>query len=133
MGIWLVLLFFFHFWGFGRGGFTWEWNETVVVYFSKLPTDITYIKQEKDFAYFAAVIDCNSKNVLAWKLSNTMDVSLTKWVLQQALDNYPKPEIFNTDQGSQYTEKEHIKILKDNIRNDFYLSEESKALYFASI
>jgi putative transposase len=43
-----------------------------------------------------------------------MDFSLTTGVLQEALDNYPKPEIFNTDQGSQYTAKEHIKILKDN-------------------
>ena len=43
-----------------------------------------------------------------------MDISLTTGVLQEALDNYPKPEIFNTDQGSQYTAKEHIKILKDN-------------------
>ena len=77
-------------------------------------TDITYIKLKKGFAYLAAVIDWNSKNVLAWKLSNTMDVSLTTGVLQEALDNYPKPEIFNTDQGSQYTAKEHIKILKDN-------------------
>lgn len=77
-------------------------------------TDITYIKLEKGFAYLAAVIDWNSKNVLAWKLSNTMDISLTTGVLQEALDNYPKPEIFNTDQGSQYTAKEHIKILKDN-------------------
>ena len=77
-------------------------------------TDITYIKLEKGFAYLAAVIDWNSKNVLAWKLSNTMNVSLTTGVLQEALDNYPKPEIFNTDQGSQYTAKEHIKILKDN-------------------
>ena len=77
-------------------------------------TDISYIKLEKGFAYLAAVIDWNSKNVLSWKLSNTMDVSLTTGVLQKALDNYPKPEIFNTDQGSQYTAGEHIKILKDN-------------------
>lgn len=77
-------------------------------------TDITYIKLEKGFAYLAAVIDWNSKHILAWKLSNTMDISLTTGVLQEALDNYPKPEIFNTDQGSQYTAKEHIKILEDN-------------------
>ena len=77
-------------------------------------TDITYIKLEKGFAYLAAVIDWNSKHILSWKLSNTMDVSLTTGVLQKALDNYPKPEIFNTDQGSQYTAKKHVKILTDN-------------------
>lgn len=77
-------------------------------------TDITYIKLEKGFAYLAAIIDWNTKKILSWKLSNTMDVSLTTSVLNEALALYPKPEIFNTDQGSQYTANEHIKILVDN-------------------
>lgn len=77
-------------------------------------TDITYIKLEKGFAYLAAVIDWNTKKVLSWKLSNSMDVSLTTSVLKEALALYPKPEIFNTDQGSQYTAKEHIDILIEN-------------------
>jgi putative transposase len=75
-------------------------------------TDITYIKLEKGFVYLAAVIDWHSKKILTWKLSNTMDVSLTTGVLREALALYPKPEIFNTDQGSQYTAKAHIDILK---------------------
>jgi len=76
-------------------------------------TDITYIKLEKGFVYLAAVIDWNTKKILSWKLSNTMDVSLTTSVLKEALALYPKPEIFNTDQGSQYTAKAHVDILKE--------------------
>ena len=75
-------------------------------------TDITYIKLEKGFVYLAAIIDWHSKKVLSWKLSNTMDISLTTSVLKEALAFYPKPQIFNTDQGSQYTAKSHIDILK---------------------
>ena len=76
--------------------------------------DITYIKLAKGFAYLSAIIDWHTKKILAWKLSNTMDVSLTTGVLKEALSLYPKPEIVNTDQGSQYTAKEHINILVDN-------------------
>ncbi len=75
-------------------------------------TDITYIKLEKGFVYLAAVIDWNSKKILSWKVSNTMDVKLTTDVLNEALSRYPKPEIFNTDQGSQYTAQAHVNILK---------------------
>ena len=75
-------------------------------------TDITYIKLEKGFVYLAAIIDWHSKKILSWKLSNTMDISLTTSVLQEALTFHPKPEIFNTDQGSQYTAKAHVDILK---------------------
>jgi len=75
-------------------------------------TDITYI--EKGFVYLAAVIDWNTKKILSWKLSNTMDVSLTTSVLKEALSLYPKPDIFNTDQGSQYTAQAHIEILKEH-------------------
>ena len=77
-------------------------------------TDITYIKLEKGFVYLAAIIDWNTKKILSWKLSNTMDVYLTTSVLKEALSLYPKPEIFNSDQGSQYTAKEHIEILKEH-------------------
>lgn len=77
-------------------------------------TDITYIKLEKGFVYLAAIIDWHTKKILSWKLSNTMDVSLTTSVLKKALSFYPKPEIFNTDQGSQYTAQAHIEILKEH-------------------
>ncbi|MCF6173338.1 MAG: IS3 family transposase [Campylobacteraceae bacterium] len=86
-------------------------------------TDITYIKLEKGFAYLAAIIDWNTKKILSWKLSNTMDVTLTTAVLQDALSKYPKPDILNTDQGSQYTAKEHIEIL---INNNISISMDAK-------
>jgi putative transposase len=75
-------------------------------------TDITYIKLEKGHVYLAAIIDWNTKKILSWKLSNTMDVSLTTSVLNEALSLYPKPDIVNTDQGSQYTAQAHVDILK---------------------
>ena len=86
-------------------------------------TDITYIKLEKGFVYLAAIIDWHSKKILSWKLSNTMDMKLTTDVLKEALLLYPKPEIFNTDQGSQYTAKEHVDILK---KHDIKISMDGK-------
>jgi putative transposase len=74
--------------------------------------DITYIPVKGGFMYLAAIIDWYSKALLAWKLSNTMDVSLTTDVLQEAIAKYGAPEIFNSDQGSQYTAKEHIGVLE---------------------
>ena len=86
-------------------------------------TDITYIKLEKGFVYLAAIIDWHSKKILSWKLSNTMDISLVTDVLKEALALYPKPEIFNTDQGSQYTAKAHVNILK---KHDIQISMDGK-------
>jgi putative transposase len=86
-------------------------------------TDITYIKLEKGFVYLAAIIDWNTKKILSWKLSNTMDISLTTGVLDEALSLYPKPEILNTDQGSQYTAKAHVEILK---KHDIKISMDGK-------
>ena len=77
-------------------------------------TDITYIRLEKGFVYLAAIIHWNTKKILSWSLSNSMDVSLTTSVLNEALSLYPRPKIVNTDQGSQYTANEHIKISIDN-------------------
>ena len=77
-------------------------------------TDITYIKINGGMVYLAAVIDWHSKAVLSWEISNCMDVSLVMGVLYKALATYGKPEIFNTDQGSQYTSLIHTQTLKDN-------------------
>ena len=76
--------------------------------------DITYIRINQGFMYLAAVIDWHSKAILSYKISNTMDSTLATDVLRDALSKYPKPKIFNTDQGSQYTSYEHVKVLKDN-------------------
>ena len=77
-------------------------------------TDITYIRLAKGFVYLAAIIDWSTKKILSWKLSNTMDVTLTTSVLEDALRKYPHPDIVNTDQGSQYTAQAHIDILQKN-------------------
>jgi len=74
--------------------------------------DITYIRTAKGFMYLAAIIDWHSRSILSWKLSNTMDTTLATDVLKDAIQKYGKPEIFNSDQGSQYTSHEHTQILK---------------------
>jgi len=77
-------------------------------------TDITYIKIKGGMVYMAAIIDWYSKAILSWRISNTMDTDLVMGVLNEALSIYGKPEIFNTDQGSQYTSYIHTQTLKDN-------------------
>ena len=74
--------------------------------------DITYIPMSGGFMYLAAIIDWHSRAVLAWRLSNTMDASLVTGVLEEAIEKHGTPEIFNSDQGSQYTGKEHTDLLK---------------------
>jgi len=76
-------------------------------------TDITYIKIAGGMVYMAAIIDWHSKAVLSYKISNTMDTQLVMSVLNDALEKYPHPEIFNTDQGSQYTSEVHTQRLKN--------------------
>ena len=61
--------------------------------------DITYIRINGGFMYLAAVIDWHSKAILSYKISNSMDTTLATDVLEDALAKYPKPKIFNTDQG----------------------------------
>ena len=72
-------------------------------------TDITYIKTASGTVYLAAIIDWHSKAVLSWDISNTMDSSLVMRVLDDAIYKFGTPEIFNTDQGSQYTSYVHTK------------------------
>lgn len=86
-------------------------------------TDITYIKIAGGMVYLAAIIDWYSKAVLSWKISNTMDTELVMGVLNEALSKHGKPEIFNTDQGSQYTSHIHTQKLIDN---DIIISMDGK-------
>lgn len=65
--------------------------------------DITYVPIGRGFLYLVAIIDWASRAVLAWRLSNTMDVAFCLAALEEALARFGKPEIFNTDQGSQFT------------------------------
>ena len=75
--------------------------------------DITYIPVQRGFLYLVAIMDWATRHVLAWRLSNTMDASFCIEALAGALARYGKPEIFNTDQGSQFTSFEFTDLLKD--------------------
>ena len=75
--------------------------------------DITYIPIGKGFLYLVAVIDWASRAVLSWRLSNTMDASFCVEALEEALARYGRPEIFNTDQGSQFTGAAFTSVLID--------------------
>jgi len=74
-------------------------------------TDITYLRIERGWAYLVALIDWHSRYVLAWRLSNTMDTAFCVDTLTEALEQHGTPEIFNTDQGSQFTSAAFIEVL----------------------
>jgi putative transposase len=76
-------------------------------------TDITYIPMRRGYMYLVAVIDWYSRHVLAWEVSNSLEGSFCIDVLEIALEN-GKPEIFNTDQGSQFTSKAFTSILESH-------------------
>lgn len=77
-------------------------------------TDITYVPMAKGFMYLTAVIDWYSRYILSWRLSNTLTTDFCIEVVQEAFDKFGKPEIFNTDQGSQYTSNAFIELLQKN-------------------
>lgn len=76
-------------------------------------TDITYIPMRHGFMYLCAVIDWRSRYVLAWELSNTLDSLFCVAALERALSQGMQPEIFNTDQGSQFTSEAFTSVLLD--------------------
>ena len=76
--------------------------------------DITYIPMRRGFLYMVAIMDWASRKVLAWRLSNTMEVDFCIEVLREALARFGAPEIFNTDQGSQFTSPRFTAVLKDS-------------------
>ena len=79
--------------------------------------DICYLPMARGFCYLVAVMDWASRKVLSWRLSNTLDTSFCTEALEEAIETYGAPEIFNTDQGSQFTSEEFTGILvKNNIR-----------------
>jgi putative transposase len=65
--------------------------------------DITYIPMKHGFMYLAAVIDVHSRMILSWQISNTMEAEWCREIVEQAIEKYGSPQIFNTDQGSQFT------------------------------
>ncbi len=75
--------------------------------------DITYIPMKRGYVYLAAVVDWNTRRVLAWRLSITLETAFCTEAVEEAMAKYGKPDIFNTDQGSQFTSVAFIKMLKD--------------------
>jgi len=73
--------------------------------------DITYLPMARGFCYLVAIMDWASRRVMAWRLSNTLDASFCTEALEEAIMKYGRPDIFNTDQGSQFTSEAFINIL----------------------
>ena len=86
-------------------------------------TDITYIPMRKGFMYLVAIIDLRSRYVLNWSVSNTMDAQWCKETLEQAIAIHGRPEIINTDQGSQFTSEVFTHLV---LSNDIKLSMDGK-------
>jgi len=92
-------------------------------------TDITYIRLKTGWAYLMAVMDWHSRRVISWGLSNTMDADFCVDILQQSL-KFGKPEIFNTDQGSQFTSNQFTEVLQDA---DVRISMDGRGRYLDNI
>ena len=75
--------------------------------------DITYIPMRRGFLYLVAIMDWHSRKVLSWRLSNTLDADFCVAALEESLTRYGNPDIFNTDQGCQFTSFEFTQVLKD--------------------
>jgi putative transposase len=76
-------------------------------------TDITYIPMKAGFMYLVAIMDWYSRRVLSWRLSNTLDSNFCVEALEEALERFGQPEIFNTDQGAQFTAEAFTKVLRE--------------------
>jgi putative transposase len=76
-------------------------------------SDITYLPMAHGFLYLVAIIDIASRKVLSFRLSNTLTADFCVEALQEAMAKFGRPEIFNTDQGAQFTSEDWIKVLKD--------------------
>ena len=77
-------------------------------------TDITYVPMSRGFMYLVAIMDWHSRKVLSWRVSNSMNADFCVEALEEAIDKYGCPEIFNTDQGCQFTSESFINVLKRN-------------------
>ena len=84
-------------------------------------TDITYLSMAKGFAFLAVILDWYSRKVLSWRVSNTMDNSFCLEALEEAIARYRTPEIFNTDQGSQFTSDAFTMDGKGSLRNNVFV------------
>ncbi len=92
--------------------------------------DLTYIPMARGFLYLVAIMDWHSRKVLSWRLSNTMDCLFCIEALEEAFIHYGKPEIFNTDQGSQFTSSEFTGKLK---REEIKISMDGKGCWVDNV
>ena len=94
--------------------------------------DITYIPMSRGFMYLVAIMDWHSRKVLSWRVSNSLDNDFCVEALEDAIRNHGCPEIFNTDQGSQFTSNDFTSILEEHYggpqKLDNVLSSESPTL-----
>jgi putative transposase len=88
--------------------------------------DITYISMARGFVYLAAVVDWFSRRVLAWRLSITLEAAFCIEALEEALARYGRPEIFNTDQGSQFTSTAFTEVL---LKHEIAISMDGKGAW----
>ncbi len=93
-------------------------------------SDITYIRLSRGFSYLCVVMDLKTRAVLSYKLSSSMDDSLVTDTIKEALEKYKSPEIFNSDQGSQYTSNRTTEILKEH---NISISMDAKGRCFDNI
>lgn len=93
-------------------------------------TDITYIRLAHGFAYLVAIIDWYSRRVLGWRISNSMEAEFCVDCLEEALRTHGKPEIFNSDQGSQFTSESFTEVLK---REGIVISMDGRGRAFDNI
>lgn len=77
-------------------------------------TDITYIPMDRGYMYLVAIMDWHSRKILSWRISNTLDSAFCINALEEAISRFGPPEIFNTDQGAQFTSNAFTQVLKDN-------------------
>jgi transposase InsO family protein len=105
----LVRLFQHNMWGLKI-----NFNTICCFKMSGLETPVTYVPMARGFVYLAAVIDWFSRRVLSWRLSITMEAGFCVEAVEEALARHGKPEIFNTDQGSQFTSTAFTGLLTDN-------------------
>jgi putative transposase len=92
--------------------------------------DITYLPMARGFCYLVAIMDWASRKVLAWRLSNTLDSSFCTEALEEAINRYETPDIFNTDQGSQFTSDAFIGILESH---DINISMDGKGRWMDNV
>ena len=93
-------------------------------------TDITYIRLERGFVYLVAIIDWYSRRVLSWRISNTMEAVFCVDCLEEALRSHGRPEIFNSDQGAQFTSAAFTGVLK---REEITISMDGRGRAFDNI